>query len=273
MNCLNVDKQLAVIAALIEGNSIRSISRMTGVHKTTIQSLLYRVGDNCERLMQKYMRNLSIRTIQADEIWCFVGKKQGRLTEEERGNGSTFGDQYVYVAMDPDTKLVPVYDIGRRDRLTTIKFIKRLEARLNNRIQLFTDAYVSYREAVYRAFGTDIDFAQIRKYFGKDHKEEHRYSPPTIISLRQRVICGNPDAKDISTSLVERQNLTMRMQMRRFTRLTNGFSKSLKGLRAAVALHFAHYNFCRIHSTIKCTPAMEAGITNNIWKIDALLVY
>ena len=271
MNRLSTDKQLAIIAGLIEGNSIRAVSRMTGVHKTTIQSLLYRVGNNCERLMQKHMRNLSIRTIQADEIWCFVGKKQGRLTEEEKGNGSAFGDQYVYVAMDPDTKLVPVYDIGRRDRFTTMRFINRLEARLDNRIQLFTDAYASYREAVYRAFRTDIDFAQIHKCFGKDYKEGHRYSPPTITSMRQRVICGNPDTKDISTSFVERQNLTMRMQMRRFTRLTNGFSKSLKGLRAAVALHFAHYNFCRIHSTIKCTPAVNAGIVNGLWDLQNLL--
>lgn len=273
MNILKPEKKILVIKGLVEGNSIRSISRMTGVHKTTIASLLYRVGEGCEALTAKTLRGLNCQVIEADEIWCFVGKKKVRVTPEDKLNSPELGDQWVFVAIDAETKLVPAYEIGKRNLNVAYKFMQTLKDRIDNRIQLTTDAFTGYREAVDLTFGSDIDYAQLIKKYKPDMGGERRYSPPTVTGVTQWIVTGSPDIERVSTSYVERQNLTMRMQMRRFTRLTNAFSKTLKGLRASVALHFAHYNFCRTHSTIKCTPAMASGITGRAWRIEDLLQY
>ncbi len=269
MNHLKKEKQVAVITALVEGNSIRSTERMTGVHRDTIVRLLQRTGAYCAWVMDARMRNLECRSIQADEIWAYVGKKQGHLTPEEKAFRQDLGDQYVFVALDPETKIIPAYEIGKRNMATTKKFMFDLAGRLTNHVQLTTDAFQPYYEAGDMAFGRDVDYAQLHKTYKLNG--ERRYSPPDIVAVFHYVMMGNPQRQYISTSLVERQNLTMRMQMRRFTRLTNGFSKSLVSLKAAVALHFAYYNFVRIHRSLRVTPAMEAGITKRLWSIEDLL--
>ena len=269
MNCLKKEKKLAVLAALVGGNSIRSIERMTDVNRNTIMSLLYRVGNGCEQLLHEKMRNLNCKNLQVDEIWCFVGKKQKNLTQKERESRPDLGTQFVFVALDADTKLVPIFEIGKRDGATAIKFMLNLARRLTNHVQITTDAFNAYYDAIDIAFGDRVDYAQLHKRFAGSG--EHRYSPPTISGVFHVIMQGSPRKKNISTSYVERQNLTMRMQMRRFTRLTNGFSKKLDNLRASISLHFANYNFCRIHQTLRCTPAMEAGITNRLWNLEDLL--
>jgi len=269
MNHLKREKQIAVITALVEGNSIRSTERMTGVHRDTIVRLLQRTGTYCEWIMDVRMREIECRSIQADEIWCYVGKKQAHLTPEEKAFRQDLGSQYVYVALDPETKLIPAYEVGKRNRETTRRFMLSLAERVTNHVQLTTDSFNAYYEAVDIAFGRDVDYAQLHKTYITNG--ERRYSPPDIVAAFHYVIAGNPQRKYISTSHVERQNLTMRMQMRRFTRLTNGFSKSLVSLKAAVALRFAYYNFVRIHRALRVTPAMEAGVTNRLWCIQDLI--
>jgi IS1 family transposase len=273
MNRLSLDKQTAVLAALVEGNSIRSISRMTGVHKTTITSLLSSVGHDCERLMDRTMRNLTCQNLQADEVWAYVGKKQGHVTPQDRVEHPDLGDIYIFVALDADSKLIPCFAVGKRNIYTTQRFMFDLKNRVNGKIQLTTDTFLPYREAVYYAFGIDIDFAQLQKKYAADRGEEHRYSPPKITAVFHDIVTGYPNTAKISTSFVERQNLTMRMQMRRLTRLTNAFSKKLENLKAAVALHFAHYNFCRIHQSLRVTLAIETGVTNHLGSIGDSLQY
>lgn len=271
MNVTPKEKQIQVLSALVEGNSIRSTERMTGVHRDTIMRLLVRVGANCQRSMNKHLRDFHCKRIQADEIWTFVKKKKGVMTKAERRDRSV-GDQYVFVALDPDTKLVPVFFVGKRDLETTFRFMLKLQTKLKNngRIQLTTDGLSAFRAAVEETFGLDIDFAQLTKVFASDYTEPGRYAPPRIREVLSRVINGNPKPEHVSTSHVERQNLTMRMQMRRFTRLTNAFSKKLENLKAALSLHFWHYNFMRVHRTLRVTPAMEAGITDHVWGWDEL---
>ena len=269
MNKLKTEKKIAVLSALVEGNSIRAIERMTNVNRNTIMSLLYRVGGGCDRMLDRRMRDLECRNLQVDEIWCYVGKKKGHMTKEEKKARPDLGDQYVFVALDADTKLVPYHSIGKRNRKSAIRFMQSLEMRLINHVQITTDAFQPYYDAVEIAFGDKVDYAQLHKHYITNG--ERRYSPPTITGVFHRIMTGSPKIRGISTSYVERQNLTMRMQMRRFTRLTNGFSKKLINLKAACALHFANYNFCRIHQTLKCTPAMEAGITNRLWNMEDLL--
>ncbi len=224
--------------------------------------------------MDKRLREFHCKRIQADEIWTFVGKKESQLNKRERLN-SDFGDQYIFVALDPDTKLIPLFVVGKRNRRTTTRFMRALQHKLNGngRIQLTTDGFNSYLPAVEETFGADIDFAQLIKIFAADCVEARRYAPPKVTEVLSKVITGNPDHKHVSTSYVERQNLTMRMHIRRLTRLTNGFSKKLENLKAALSLHFIHYNFMRIHSTLRVTPAMEAGITDHIWGWDKLLAH
>jgi len=266
---LKTEKKLAVLAALVEGNGIRSIERMTGVNRNTIMSLLYRIGGGCDRMLDRRMRNLECRNLQVDEIWCYVGKKKGHMTEEEKKARPDLGDQFVFVALDADTKLVPLHRIGKRNADNAIKFMQSLEMRLTNHVQITTDAFQPYIRAVHKAFRGNVDYAQLHKHYITNG--ERRYSPPAISGVFHLIMTGKPRLKGISTSYVERQNLTMRMQMRRFTRLTNGFSKKLINLKAACALHFANYNFCRMHQTLKCTPAMAAGITNRLWNLEDLL--
>jgi len=269
MNILRREKQEAAIAALVEGASIRSIERMTGIHRDTIMRLGYRVGQGCANLMDSYMRNLKCQNVQVDEIWTFIGKKQRHLKDTD--NLEELGDQWVFVALDADSKLIPSYLVGKRTGENAQAFIADLSNRLNNRVQLSSDSMSAYPDAVELAFGAKVDYGQLVKAYEAEPLGPGRYSPPQIIRADRIVISGTPKQSKISTSYVERQNLTMRMQMRRFTRLTNAFSKKLENLKAAVALHFAHYNFVRIHGSLRVTPAMAAGVTDHLWSIPDLL--
>jgi IS1 family transposase len=269
MNILRKDKQKAAIAALVEGASIRSVERMTGVHRDTIMRLMVRTGQGCANLMDSYMHNLKCHNVQVDEIWCYVGKKQRHLKETD--NFEELGDQWVFVALDADSKLIPSYLVGKRTIDNVHAFISDLSSRLDNRVQLSSDGLKAYVEAIENSFGGAIDYGQVVKTYEAEPMGAGRYSPPHVVSAERMVVFGKPKTSNISTSYVERQNLTMRMQMRRFTRLTNAFSKKLDNLKAAVALHFAHYNFVRIHKTLRVTPAMEAGVTNRLWTISDLL--
>jgi transposase-like protein/IS1 family transposase len=268
---LPMDKAESILKLLVEGMSLRSIERVTGVHRDTIMRLLLLAGERSQQLMDTKMQNISARYLQVDEIWCYVGKKRRNVRS---GDSPELGDQWVYVAIDAETKLVPSFRIGKRVRPDTWAFLWDLHKRFANRVQLTTDGLNHYTVSVPECFGTDVDFAQLTKMFGdygQFDSPQARYSPPRITGVISKVRQGDPDPQHVSTSFVERQNLTMRMQLRRFTRLTNAFSKKLSHLKAAVALHFAFYNFCRLHSSIRCTPAMESGITDHIWSLEELL--
>jgi IS1 family transposase len=271
MNALPVSKKALILSHLVEGNSVRSIERITGTHRDTILRLLNSAGEKALDILDSELVNLEPKRIQLDEVWTYVSKKQARLSPEERKAGE-YGDQYVFVALDPQTKLVVAFTVGKRTLETTLSFMYDLKTRIRTRFQLSTDSFSPYFQAVDGVFGDDIDYAQIHKrYSDEDTKGEHRYSPGCIVAVDIRPLLGNPIRKHISTSLVERQNLTMRMQMRRFTRLTNAFSKKLQNLKAALALHFLYYNFIRIHQSLRVTPAIEAGVTNHIWTWEELL--
>jgi IS1 family transposase len=267
MYTLSTDKKLAVLSALVEGNSIRSTSRMTDVDRNTINSLLLRTGERCSQIMDANMRNLKCSFVQCDEIWTYVGKKDRHVRKGE--DSPEMGSQWVFVAVDEETKLVPIYTVGK-----TEEFLYGLQWRLNgDHFQITTDGYVFYN-AIQGIFAGRADYAKLIKMFGNYGQfdtSEARYSPPRIGEVISRMVEGRPDEDRICTSHVERQNLTMRMAMRRFTRLTNAFSKRLENLKAACALHFAHYNFCRIHSSLRVTPAMAAGIASEVWPLSSLL--
>jgi IS1 family transposase len=244
---------------------------VTGVHRDTICRLLVEVGGNCTALLDSQIRNVHAKYIQADEIWTHVGKKDKHVRVDDPDE---FGNQWVFVAMDEQTKLVPSFVIGKRTRETTYAFLLDLQKRLADaRFQLTTDGFHFYERGVEDTFGGTVDFAQLIKLYGDigQHDTEARYSPPRIMEVISRIRDGRPDEAHICTSHVERQNLTMRMCMRRFTRLTNAFSKKLENLKAACALHFAHYNFVRVHSSLRVTPAMAAGLTSEIWPLTRLL--
>lgn len=264
MNRLPIEKQALILSLLSEGNSIRSIERISGCSKHTIAKLLLEAGEKAREIQNREMVNLKVNFLQVDEIWTFVGKKQKQVRQDEVNN-TAIGDQYVFVAIDADTKLVPCFRVGKRTGQLATSFMMEVSTRIKTRFQLSTDAFIPYREAVDRVFGEDIHYAQIQKHYAEETKTEKRYSPAHIIRVTKEVLLGEPNPKKISTSYIERQNLTMRMQMRRFTRLTNAFSKKLEYLEAAIALHFFHYNFMRTHQTLRCTPAMEAGICKNFW--------
>jgi IS1 family transposase len=269
MNKLSMDKQMVIISALVEGVSIRSIERMTGVHRDTIMRLMVRVGDGCQRLMDKKMRNLPCQHLQLDEIWCYVGKKQRHVKDTDDPN--TVGDFYTWVAIDSTTKLIPSFKVGKRDAETGQAFVDDLADRLANRVQISSDGLNIYVDAVERSFGADVDYAQIVKFYEAEPIGPGRYSPLKVVKVEKSYMTGRPDLNIASTSYVERQNLTMRMSMRRFTRLTNAYSKKLANLKATVALHFAHYNFVRVHHTLKYTPAMEAGVVSALWTMGDLV--
>ena len=272
MNVLSREKQIQVVSALVEGNSLRSIERMTGVRRKTISRLLFRVGRHCRQLLHKRMRHLECKNIQIDEIWTYVKKKQYRLTEEEKLD-LTIGDQYVFVALDADTKLVPTFTVGKRTGETAARLLIDLQRRLEYRVQITTDAFSPYEDAMEAVFGGDVDYAQLRKvYHNNGHAGRGRYAPPeNVMGVVSMKMNGHPNPEHISTSYVERQNLTMRMHMRRLTRLTNGFSKSLDCLKSQLRLHFAWYNFVRIHRSLRMTPALKAGIVKNLWDIERLI--
>jgi IS1 family transposase len=273
MNKLSQGKQSLILSQLVEGNSIRSIERMTGVHRDTIMRLLLRAGENAEFLHDERVRNLTVEQIQCDELWTFVGCKQRHLTQDERDGErvSERGDQWVFVAIDAYSKLVPSYMVGKRDWGTASRFIHDLSDRVTGYFQLSSDSLRLYSQIVPLVLGDRIEYGQVHKSYGEERKEQKRYSPAYMVRVTIRSIIGEPNPKEISTSYIERQNLTMRMSMRRFTRLTNAFSKKLENLRAAVALHFYHYNFMREHSSLLMTPAMAAGLTNEAWGWEPIL--
>jgi len=271
MNKLSIDKRKLVLSQLVEGASIRSIERITGINRNTIMSLLVASGEKARMVLDEQMRHIESKRIQVDEIWCYCGKKARNCTPEEKEIGRT-GDQWVFVAIDADTKLVPIYLVGKRTDADTQEFIRGLSERVTSEhLQVTSDGLIQYVNAMYYGFGDRADYAQIIKNYGQELKEERRYSPAKLIGITIKPIIGEPDREHISTSYIERQNLTMRMSMRRFTRLTNGFSKKLENLQAAVALHFYHYNFLRVHRSLGCTPAVAAGITPGTWGWDAIL--
>ncbi|GBE37818.1 hypothetical protein BMS3Bbin08_00415 [bacterium BMS3Bbin08] len=271
MNRLKPEKQKQVIAALVEGNSIRSTCRMTGVAKGTVLKLLATIGKACAEYQNEVMRDLSCKRIQCDEIWSFCYAKQKNVPHKKKGMYG-YGDVYTFTSICADSKLVPTWYVGKRDMPSTQIFIHDLAKRMKHKIQLTTDGFNPYLDAVENAFGAEVDYSQLIKMYGKEAEtKEVRYSPPTCIGAKPVKINGSPEPDKISTSYVERQNLTMRMSMRRFTRLTNAFSKKIENLEYAVALHFMHYNFCRIHKSLRITPAMAAGVTNRLWDIEDIV--
>lgn len=268
MNRLSEDKQIQIVAALVEGNSIRSIERMTDTHRDTITRLMIRVGGSCGEMMDESLRGLELRHVQVDEIWSFVAKKQRHVQPQD--DPKRVGDFWTYVALDTDTKLVPAHLVGKRDRKNTHAFISDLASRIDGRVQLSSDMLATYVQAIEDGFGIDrVDYGRIVKHYQAEPVGPGRYSPPHVTSTTRDVVLGDPHG--ITTSHVERQNLNMRMSMRRFTRLTNAFSKKVENLRAAVALHFAYYNFVRIHRSLRITPAMAAGVTNRVWDLGELV--
>lgn len=267
-NVLNTDKQIAIIAALTEGSSIRSVERMTGVHRDTIMRLGVRVGQGCTALMDETMVNLPCTRLEMDEIWGFVGKKEKHVRSDETGVGSV----WTFCAIDADTKLVPAFRVGDRSIATANAFVVDVAARMANRVQISTDGLAAYANAIEKGFGGDADYGQIIKSYGPTTVGDHRrYSQPEFISAEKKVVAGTPDFDLISTSYVERLNATTRLHMRRLTRLTLAFSKKLENFEAAVGLHFAYYNFVKRHNTLRCTPAMAAGIAKTFWSVGELV--
>lgn len=269
MNKLPLSKRVAVVSALVEGNSLRSTCRMTGVAMNTVLKLLADLGEACATYHETHVRNVNAKRIQCDEIWQFVYAKAKNVPELKQDIFG-FGDVWTWTAIDADTKLMVSYMVGPRNPHMAYELIKDVASRLAGKVQLTTDGLFWYTHAVEHAFGIDVDYAvQIKKF--DDSGRHGRYSPPKFIGSTKEVIRGNPDPKHISTSYVERQNLTMRMSMRRFSRLTNGFSKKVENHAYAVALHFLHYNFARVHQTLRVTPAMEAGLSDHIWSIEEIV--
>lgn len=269
MNKLSHDKKAQVISALVEGVGVNATSRMTGVAKNTILKLLADVAHACAEYQDRTLRNLNCRRLQADECWQFCYAKAKNVPAEKRGQFG-YGDVWVWTAIDAETKLAPCFLVGNRDAQSARMFIEDLAGRLKNRVQLTTDGLKVYIEAVEGAFGANIDYAMLHKIYAST-QEETRYSPAQCIGCDTKRMQGNPDPMHISTSYVERLNLTMRMHMRRFTRLTNGHSKKIENHIYAVVLHFMYYNFAKIHETIRCTPAMEAGVSDHVWTIGEIV--
>jgi IS1 family transposase len=269
MNKLNTQERARIISCLAEGCSLRATVRLTGFSRKGVSATLVNAGKACLEYHDKVMRNLPCKTVQVDEVWSFTYCKQANIPEAFK-ESKDIGDTWTWIAIDADTKLVPSWHVGDRSTVSAMQFIHDLKSRLTNRVQLTSDGYRPYKDAVEDAFGSEVDYAMLIKLFGKEHRFENRYSPPKCIGVRRRKISGKPDRKLISTSFVERQNMTLRMQNRRFTRLTNAFSKKIENHRYALAIHFMHYNFCRIHQTLRVTPAMEAGIAKHVWSLDEL---
>ncbi len=270
MNKLTTQKRAQIIGCLVEGNSLRATARMTGVAINTVVKLLIDAGDACWAYQDKTLRNLTCQRVQVDEIWSFVYAKQRNVPEEFKGQFG-YGDVWTWTAIDADTKLVPTWFVGTRNADAAWDFMHDLAARISNRVQLTSDGHGAYFDAVDWAFESEIDYSQLVKLYGPSPEGQKRYSPPKCIGSKKHTMIGNPDPKHVSTSYVERQNLTMRMSMRRFTRLTNAFSKKVENLAASVSLHFMYYNFARIHQTLRVTPAMEAVITDHVWELEEIV--
>ena len=273
MNRLSTEKRAQVIGCLVEGMSIRATVRVTGAAKNTVTKLLVDLGKACSEYQDRILRDLSCKRIECDEIWSFVHAKAKNVPEEHQGEFG-YGDVWTWVAIDADTKLVPSWLVGRRDIEDATVFLTDVADRMAHRVQLTTDGHKPYLKAVDRAFGTAVDYAVIQKLYGNEPEGQKRYSPAQCLGVETQVVRGNPDPAHISTSYVERQNLTMRMGMRRFTRLTNAFSKKAENLAHAVSLHFMYYNFARPHKSLANpyprTPAMAAGVADHIWTLKEI---
>ena len=268
MNILPFEKQVAAIAALTEGVSIRATERLVGIHRDSVMRLGVRVGEGCGRLHDRMIRDVQVAHIELDEVWSYVRKKQKRVTKED---GADVGDQYLFTAMDATGKAILAYKVGKRTAENTQAFVSDLRERVINRPNISSDAFNAYPEAAELAFGDDVDYGQIVKVFQGEPGPDaaRRYSPGHVVGVNYRKVAGDP--KRICTSYVERSNLTIRMQSRRFTRLTNGFSKKLRNHEAAISLFITHYNLARVHETIRMTPAMMLGVTDHIWTIAELI--
>jgi transposase-like protein/IS1 family transposase len=268
---ISQERIVLALRLLIEGNSLRSTQRITDLDINTLMSILVKAGEKCERLMGRLIVNIPVKDVQCDEIWAFVQKKEGNKAPFEAHNDG-IGDAYCFVAIERYTKLVLNFALGRRTQATTDAFIEGLRhATSSQRFQISTDGFQPYRSAITTTLSDRCDFAQLIKVYTQDPEGQRRYSPPDVTHTEKVPVMGNPDPAKICTSHVERQNLTIRMQMRRLTRLTNAFSKKWENLWAAYCLHFAYYNFCRIHKTLRVTPAMESGITSRVWTLADLL--
>lgn len=270
MNRLTSEKRVQVINCLIEGCSIRSTVRMTGAAKKTVMRLVLEVGEFCAEYQDKAFRNLKCKRLQVDELWSFCYCKQKNVTESI-AEKHVAGDVWLWSAVDAETKLVPSWYVGQRDAITATEFIADLESRLANRVQLTSDGHKVYLNAVIDAFADEIDYAQLVKYYGNEPEAQKRYSPAVCTGAEKIIRLGDPDPKHISTSYVERHNLSVRMTVRRFTRLTNAFSKKIENHCAAIALGYFAYNFIKIHRTLRVTPAMAAGVTDRLWDVRDLV--
>ena len=267
---LSTEKKNAAVYMLCEGNSIRSIERMTGVHRDTIMRLGVRMGEGCQKIMHERFRALDCKVIQLDETWGFVGMKQ--KTANMQGVGGVVGSVWTWVAIDAESKLVPSFHIGDRTQQDADLFLEDLASRLSHRVQISSDSLRAYQGAIERAFGSDVDYGTVVKvYSSAQLEEQRRYSPPEVVRVEKAVVLGEPVHGLISTSYIEKQNHTLRMHCRRMSRLTNAFSKKLENFKAAVALHYGYYNFVKMHKSIRCTPAMAAGVVNSPWTVGNLV--
>ncbi|MBA2303173.1 MAG: DDE-type integrase/transposase/recombinase [Acidobacteria bacterium] len=271
MNRLSTAERARIVSCLVEGNSLRATARMTGFARMTIEKLLRDLGKACAQYQDEHLRNLTTKRVQCDEIWSFVYAKKKNVTTEITEKHPDAGDAWTWTAIDADSKLVISWLVGSRDAGAAYTFMTDVASRLRNRVQMTTDGHKPYLEAVESAFGSDIDYAVLQKIYGAEAGSETRYSPAVCLGCKVEEISGQPNAKHISTSYVERQNLTKRMHMRRFTRLTNAFSKKFEMLAHNVALHFMYYNFGKVHQTLRVTPAMESGVSDHVWSIDELV--
>ncbi len=270
MNKLPAVKRAQILGMMVEGVSIRAISRMTNASKNTIVKLLADAGNACSEYQDRALRNLNCERLQCDEIWSFCYAKQKNVPADKRGVFG-YGDVWTWTAIDADTKLVPCWHVGRRDARAAYEFMHDVASRLNHRVQLATDGHHAYLYAVYLAFKHNIDYAMLIRKYGAVQESETRYSPPVCIGTDRKVIDGDPDPDHISTSYVERQNLSMRMGIRRFTRRTNAFSKKVENHMPALSIYFMHYNFVRIHQTLRVTPAMQANVTDRLWSLEDIV--
>jgi IS1 family transposase len=269
MNLLGTSQKVQVVKCLCEGLSIRSTVRLTGAAKNTVVGLLVDMGMVCSNLHDRTVRGVKARRLQCDEIWSFVGAKKKNATPEQKAEG--WGDIWTWTAIDAESKLCVTYFVGARDTETATSFACDLRERVTGKPQITTDSLKSYLTAIEIAFGSNVNYAQMHKIYGASDDPDARYSPATCIGCDMKTVIGSPDYEHVSTSYVERQNLTMRMSMRRFTRLTNGFSKKIENHAAAISLYFAFYNFCRVHQTLRVTPAMQAGLTDHVWEVEELV--
>lgn len=267
---LNEGKALLCLTLLLEGNSLRSIERITGVEMHTLLALLNLAGERCERLMDRRIKGIAVQDVEADEIWGFVRCKNRHKLHKEIAD-PTVGDAYTFVGIERNTKLILAWHLGERDMVNTEIFTEKLDRATSGHFQLTTDGWRPYENAVSYSLGTRVDYAMLIKVYATNREGEQKYSPPEVVETLTKPLIGSPDPRRICTSIVERSNLSIRTSVRRLTRLTNGFSKKWENLHAMLSLYFAYYNFCRIHSSIRCTPAMESGITKSVWTLRDLL--